>query len=253
MRTPFICGNWKMNKTVSEAESMVSALKNKVSNVTGVEIGVCPPAVDLTSVQTIIEDTNIKLGGQNLHWEDSGAYTGEVSGPMLSEIGAEYVIVGHSERRQYFGETDQTVNFKVKAAFKHGLKPIICVGETLEERKKEEIEDKVTLQVKAALTGLDDGEVKKVVIAYEPIWAIGTGESATPEEANRVISIIRDVLRKEYGSIADEEIRIQYGGSVKPHNVEELMQQEEIDGALVGGASLEAESFASLVKKTEIL
>ena len=252
MRTPFICGNWKMNKTVSEAKDMVAKLKEKVEDIDKVEIGVCPPALDLTGVQEIIKDSEIKLGAQNMHWEDEGAYTGEIAGPMLKELGAEYVILGHSERREYFGETDQTVNFKVKAAFANDLKPIICVGETLEERNKNKIEDKVTLQVKAALTGLNSDQVKDVVIAYEPIWAIGTGESATAEEANRVIGIIRDVLRAEYPEAA-EEVRIQYGGSVKPHNAEELMSQEEIDGALVGGASLEAESFAEIAAITSEL
>ena len=252
MRTPFICGNWKMNKTVAEAEAMVSDLKDKVVDIDNVEIGVCAPEIDLVSIQNIIADSNIKLGAENLYWEDSGAYTGEVSGPMLKEAGCEYVIIGHSERREYFGETDQTVNFKVKAAFRNDLKPIICIGETLEEREKDGIKDKVTLQVKAALTGLSSDQVKEVVLAYEPIWAIGTGESATAEEANRVIGIIRDVLRDEYPEAA-EAVRIQYGGSVKPWNIEEFMQEEEIDGALIGGASLEAESLAEIAAKTSAM
>lgn len=252
MRTPFICGNWKMNKTISEAEALVSDLKDRVKNISNVEIGVCPPAVDLMAVKKIVADSNIKTGAQNLHWEKNGAYTGEISGPMLNEIGVEYVIIGHSERREYFGETDQKVNIKVKAAFASNLKPIICVGETLEERKKGETETKVELQVRAALTGLTDQQVENLVIAYEPIWAIGTGESATAEEANNVIKYIRNVIAEDYGNIA-QKVRIQYGGSVKPHNTEELMQQEEIDGALVGGASLSAESFAEIISITSSL
>lgn len=249
MRTPFIAGNWKMNKTVSEAKDLVAGLKEKVADVDNVEIGVCPPAIDLVSVREIAQNSNIKVGAQNLHWQESGAYTGEISGPMLSELDLDYVIIGHSERREYFGETDHSVNLKVKAAFSHGLKPIICVGETLEEREMGEAEDKVELQVKACLTGLDEKQVADVVIAYEPIWAIGTGESADSTEANRMIKYVRDVIREDYPDAADE-VRIQYGGSVKPHNVEEYMSEDDIDGALVGGASLEAESFAQIVLKT---
>ena len=252
MRKPIICGNWKMNKTVSEAGSMVSALKERVQNIQNVEIGVCPPAVDLSGVQDIIVNTNIKLGAQTFHQEESGAYTGEISGPMLKEIGVDYVIIGHSERREYFGMTDLLVNYKVKAAFKHDLKPIICVGETLEERNKGQTEAKVNLQVRAALNGLNSQQVENVVIAYEPIWAIGTGESASTSEANEVISYIRETLSQDFGEAADS-VRIQYGGSVKPHNIEEFMTQSEIDGALVGGASLEAESFAQIISKTSAL
>ena len=248
MRKPFIAGNWKMNKTVSEAEELVKGLKNLVSDVEDVEIAVCPPAIDLVSVQNIIKDSNVKLGAQNMHWEESGAFTGEMSGPMLKEIGTDYVILGHSERREYFGETDQSVNRKVKAAFSHDLKPIICVGETLEERKKGETENKVKKQVSSALAGLEKGQVSDVVIAYEPIWAIGTGESASAEEANNVISYIRGVIDHEYPGEA-KKVRIQYGGSVKPHNVAEFMEQEDIDGALVGGASLTAEDFAGVIKE----
>jgi len=250
MRKPFIAGNWKMNKTVKEAVSLVKELQDKVKNVNDVEIGVCTPAIDLVSVKEVVADSVIKLGAQNMHWEIEGAYTGEISGPMLAEMDIDYVILGHSERREYFGETDWDISRKVKAALKNDLIPIICVGETLKERKKEQTESKVKLQVEAALSGLCDEDVKKVVIAYEPIWAIGTGESATPEEANRVIKHIRQVIKAMYSAIADE-VRIQYGGSVKPHNVEEIMKQEDIDGALVGGASLDAESFSQLVLKTQ--
>ena len=247
MRKPFIAGNWKMNKTVSEAKDLVSELKDLVSGIEEVEIAVCPPAIDLVSVQETIEDSNIKLGAQNMHWEESGAYTGETSGPMLKEIGTDYVILGHSERREYFAETDQAVNRKVKAAFSHNLKPIICVGETLEEREKGKTEDKVENQVSTALAGLESEQVSDVVIAYEPIWAIGTGESASADQANKVISYIREVIAKDYPEQA-EKVRIQYGGSVKPHNVAEFMEQSDIDGALVGGASLTAEDFAGVVK-----
>ena len=252
MRTPFIVGNWKMNKTVAEACKLVSELKELVTEIKNVEIGICPPAINLVPVKEIIEDSNIKLGAQNLHSEKRGAFTGELSGEMLKSVGVDYVIIGHSERRELFAETDQSVNFKVNAAFASDLKPIICVGETLAERKKEATETKVELQVRAALTGLKPKQLKKVVIAYEPIWAIGTGESATAEEANRVIKYIRDVIAADYGRVA-EEIRIQYGGSVKPDNTRELMAQKEIDGALVGGASLQAESFGQIVARTAAL
>ncbi|AZO94148.1 triose-phosphate isomerase [Iocasia frigidifontis] len=247
MRKPFIAGNWKMNKTASEAVELVVELKDKVAGISDVEIAVCTPAVDLVSVQGVIKDSNIALGAQNMYWEESGAFTGEISGPMLTELGVSYVIIGHSERREYFGETDEDVNRKAKAAFKYGLKPIICVGETLEEREAGKTEDKVSGQIKADLAGLSNEQVAELVIAYEPIWAIGTGKTATSEEANSVIKYIRDLVREGFGDTADK-VRIQYGGSVKPHNVEELMAQKEIDGALVGGASLDAESFTSIVK-----
>ncbi len=250
MRTPFIAGNWKMNKTISEAVLLLKELADRVKNVPTVEIGVCTPAIDLAAVKEIAMESGIKVGAQNMHWEDAGAYTGEISGPMLAELDIDYVILGHSERRQYFAETDWDINRKVKAAFKNGLKPIICVGETLAERKKKETESKVKIQVEAALSGISASNVEKAVIAYEPIWAIGTGESATPEEANRVIAYIRQIIAENYGDSADK-VRIQYGGSVKPHNVKEIMQQEEIDGVLVGGASLTAESFTRLIFSTQ--
>jgi triosephosphate isomerase len=247
MRQPFIAGNWKMNKTVSEAKELVDELKGLVSGVEDVEIAVCPPAIDLVSVQAIVKESNIKLGAQNMHWKESGAYTGETSGHMLQEIETDYVILGHSERREYFNETDQAVNRKVKATFTYDLKPIICVGETLQEREDGETEDKVKRQVSTALAGLESEQVSDVVVAYEPIWAIGTGESASAEEANNVISYIREVIAEDYPDQA-ELIRIQYGGSVKPHNVAEFMEQEDIDGALVGGASLTADAFAGIIE-----
>lgn len=249
MRKPFICGNWKMNKNVDEAEKMINNLKAKVKDVDNVEMGICSTALCLTTVKEAAQGSELVTGAENIYWKDSGAYTGEISAKMLAASDIEYTIVGHSERREIFGESDYEVNKKVLSALAHGVKPIICVGETLEERKAEQIEAKVNFQVDSALAGLTEAEVADLVIAYEPIWAIGTGETASAEEANRVIGIIRENIRKEYPEAADK-VRIQYGGSVKPHNVEEIMAQPEIDGALVGGASLEAESFSELILKT---
>jgi triosephosphate isomerase len=249
MRKPFICGNWKMNKTIKEAEDLVNSLKELVDDIDDVEVGVCPPAIDLQAVKKAAEGSKVKVGAQNMHWEESGAYTGDISPVMIKELGLEYIIIGHSERREYYDETDEEVNKKVQAAFKHGLKPIICVGETLEERKANDTQEKVEKQVKAALKGLNQKQVSQTVIAYEPIWAIGTGESASAKQANEVISYIRDVIQEDFVDAADD-VRIQYGGSVKPHNIEEFMSESDIDGALVGGASLEAESFAAIAKKT---
>jgi len=247
VRKPFIAGNWKMNKTLSEAETLVTELKEELAGITEVEIAICPPAVNLTRVYDLIKESNIKLGAQNMYWEEKGAFTGELSGAMLKEAGVSYVIIGHSERREYFAETDEGVNRKVRAAFNYGLTPIVCVGETLKEREEGKTNDKVRGQVKAALAGLDTGQVAELVIAYEPIWAIGTGRSATAGDANQVIGYIRDLVREDFGAAADK-MRIQYGGSVKPDNIEELMAEEEIDGALVGGASLKANSFAEIVR-----
>ncbi|AZR72279.1 triose-phosphate isomerase [Anoxybacter fermentans] len=246
MRKPFIAGNWKMNKTVSEGAELAKALISLVEDVNDVEIVVCPPAVDLYLVKMVLEGTNIGLGAQNMHWEDSGAFTGEISPVMLKEL-CQYVIIGHSERRQYFAETDETVNKKVKAAFAHELIPIICVGESLEERESGQTEKVCERQVLAALDGLTEEQVARAIIAYEPIWAIGTGRSATSSDANETIGFIRNVVRNKFGDSADK-MRILYGGSVKPNNISEYMKEPEIDGALVGGASLDAESFAAIVK-----
>jgi triosephosphate isomerase len=248
MRKPFIAGNWKMNKTISEAEDLVSSLKDLVKDIKDVEVGVCPPDIDLPAVVEIAKNSNIKVGGQNMHWEESGAFTGDVSPVMLKELGVEYIIIGHSERREYYNETDKEVNKKVKAAFEHGLKPIICIGESLEERKAKETREVVENQIRKALKGLSQKQVSQTVVAYEPLWAIGTGESASAKQANQVISYIRDVIETDYLEAA-EDVRIQYGGSVKPHNIEEFMAQSDIDGALVGGASLSADSFAEIAKK----
>jgi len=250
MRKPFIAGNWKMNKTPAEAREMVENLKDLVAEVSGVDMAVCPPAVDLDAVQEVLADSEISLGAQNMHWETSGAFTGEISAAMLQELGVEYVILGHSERREIFKETDQEVNRKVQKALKEGLKPIICVGETLEERENGKTREKVSFQVKAALAGVDSSRLSEVTIAYEPLWAIGTGESASAGDAAETIAAIREVIA-EIAPGREEEIRVQYGGSVKPHNIAEFMAEEQIDGALVGGASLEAESFAGVIKKCQ--
>lgn len=249
-RKKFIAGNWKMFKTPSEAKQFVSELKGKLANVDA-EVAVCVPFVCIPAVVEELKGSNIKVGAQNMHWEDSGAYTGEVSGRMLADLGVEYVIIGHSERRQYFGETDVTVNMKVKAAYKNNLKPIICVGESLEQREQGVTEDLVRYQVKIALNGLTEEQVKNAVIAYEPIWAIGTGRNATSEQANEVCAIIRETVKKLYNEEVAEAIRIQYGGSVKPGNAGELFNMMDIDGGLVGGASLSVEDFTAIVNFDE--
>ena len=245
MRKPIIAGNWKMNKTPSEARELVSALVPLVQDAK-CDVVVCTPAVDFAAVSEVIKGTNIKLGAENMHWKESGAYTGELSAAMLKESGVEYVILGHSERRQYFGETDATVNQRVLAAVKAGLTPIICVGEKKEEREAGYTTALVTYQTQIALSGLTADEVKNVVIAYEPVWAIGTGLTATDEQANETIGVIREAVRAAYGDAADD-VRIQYGGSMNPKNCKGLMAQPEIDGGLIGGASLKAEDFSKVV------
>ena len=258
MRKPIIAGNWKMNKTPSEARELVSALVPLVQDAK-CDVVVCTPAVDFAAVSEVIKDTNIKLGAENMHWKESGAYTGELSAAMLKESGVEYVILGHSERRQYFGETDATVNQRVLAAVKAGLTPIICVGEKKEEREAGYTNALVTYQTQIALSGLTADEVKNVVIAYEPVWAIGTGLTATDEQANETIGVIREAVRAAYGGFIRATIRamygariarsvtIQYGGSMNPKNCKGLMAQPEIDGGLIGGASLKAEDFSKVV------
>ncbi|MGI6704884.1 MAG: triose-phosphate isomerase [Clostridia bacterium] len=246
MRKPIIAGNWKMNKTVSEAIALVKELIPLVEDAQA-EVVVCPPYICLPAVKEVIRGTNIRLGAQNVHWEDAGAFTGEVSPVMLKDLGVEYVIIGHSERRQYFGETDHTVNRRVKAALRHDLIPIICVGETLEQREEGITAQLVANQTKAALEGLDHEKVKKVVIAYEPVWAIGTGRTATAEDANEVIGIIRKTIAETFGKDVADMVRIQYGGSMNPSNASELMSMPEIDGGLIGGASLKAVDFSKVV------
>ncbi|MDY3763851.1 MAG: triose-phosphate isomerase [Candidatus Ventricola sp.] len=245
MRKPIIAGNWKMNKTPSEAKALVTELIPLVKDANcDVVVGV--PAVNFAAVAEVIKGTNIKLGAQNMHWKESGAYTGELSAAMLKECGVEYVILGHSERRQYFGETDATVNLRTLAAVAAGLTPIVCVGEKKEEREAGYTNALVSYQTLIALSGLTAEQVKGVVIAYEPVWAIGTGLTATDEQANETIGVIREAIRSAYGDVADE-VRIQYGGSMNPKNCKGLMAQPEIDGGLIGGASLKAEDFSKVV------
>lgn len=251
MRKPVIAANWKMHKTHLEAIHFVEELRNRLDPgiYDKVDVVICPPFTALRSVQTTIDgdDLEMHLGAQNMHWEVSGAYTGEVSPAMLAKLGVSHVIVGHSERREYFGETNEVTNLKVKAALDHGLVPILCVGETLAEREAGMTDDKVQTQVAEGLKGLKAEKLSGIVIAYEPIWAIGTGKTASSDDAQATIATIRRAVAG-LASKAAEEIRIQYGGSVKPGNIDELMGMPDIDGALVGGASLEAEDFSRIVQ-----
>ncbi len=249
MRKPIIAGNWKMNKTSEESIALSNGIKRNLFNVDNVETVLCPPFTSLGDVKDVILDTNIMLGGQNMHWETDGAFTGEVSAKMLKALGCKYVIIGHSERRAYFGETNETVNKKVKAAITEGLCPIMCVGEKLEERESGKTFDVVSIHVEKGLLNVDKKEVSNIVIAYEPVWAIGTGKNASADQAEEVHKFIRGLLSKKYGKEISEAIRIQYGGSVKPDNIESLIKEKNIDGALVGGASLKEESFVDIVKK----
>ena len=246
MRRPIIAGNWKMNMTPSEARALVEELKPLVKDAK-CEVVVCPPYGDLSAVSELIKGSNIRLGAQNIHWAEKGAFTGEVSANMLKELGVEYAIIGHSERRQYFGETDETVNARAKAAIAAGINPIICVGESLEERESGRTEAKVSGQVKKDLEGIAAGDVANLVIAYEPIWAIGTGKTATDEQANETIGMIRATVAGMFGKETAEALRIQYGGSMKPSNARSLMAMPEIDGGLIGGASLKAVDFSQVV------
>lgn len=246
MRNPIIAGNWKMHKTIAEAKAFISEIQGEIKG-TDVEVILCAPFTLLRDMKLASEGTNIKLGAQNMHFEEKGAYTGEVSVLHLKEIGIDYVIIGHSERRQYFGETDESVNRKLLKAIEHGIRPILCVGETLEEREAGNTKDKVKLQVEKAFAGVPGESAADVVVAYEPIWAIGTGRSATSSDANEVIEYIRSIVEDLYSSEVSEKVRIQYGGSVNPDNVEQIMNEADIDGALVGGASLESSSFMELV------
>jgi triosephosphate isomerase len=246
-RTPIVAGNWKMYKTAGEAAAFVEAVKGK-AEIEGVQSVLCAPFTALPALVQAVKGTTLKVGAQNLHFEDSGAYTGEVSGAMLRDLGVDFVIIGHSERRAYFAETDETVGKKVHAAFRHNLIPIVCVGEKLEEREAGKTKDVCRVQTEAAFRGLAPSEAAQVVVAYEPIWAIGTGKSSTAEDANEVIGYIRGVIRGLFGAETADQVRIQYGGSVKPNNIREFMAQPEIDGALVGGASLEPESYVQLVE-----
>jgi triosephosphate isomerase len=250
MRTPIIAGNWKMNKTIDEAVELVEALKGPLAAVEGVDKVVCPTFVCLPAVKAAIGDADIGLGAQNMYYEESGAYTGEIAPGMLKGL-CQYVILGHSERRAHFGETDEGVNKKIKVALAHGLTPIVCVGETLELREAGKTNGWVKNQVVAALEGLTGEQVKALIIAYEPIWAIGTGVAATIDDAQEVIGgVVRPTVEELYGTDVAQALRIQYGGSVKPANALELMSAPDIDGGLVGGASLKAEDFAEIVRLT---
>lgn len=246
-RKPIIAGNWKMNKTSVEACDLVRKIAYAVVNVTDREVVIAPPFTVIHALNDTVRDTNIVLAGQNMHWEDKGAFTGEISAEMLLDLGCKYVIIGHSERRQYFGETDENVNKKVKQGLKKGLKPIMCVGETLVEREAGKLNEIINRQVTGGLKDVSAEEMKKVVVAYEPVWAIGTGKTATPEQANEVHALIRQKVKSLYSEDIANGLRIQYGGSVTPENVSSLMAKPDIDGALVGGASLKPESFAALV------
>ncbi|RAK19991.1 triosephosphate isomerase [Anoxybacillus vitaminiphilus] len=248
MRKPIIAGNWKMHKILSEAVSFVEEVKGVIPSAEKVDSVICAPALFLERLVQAVQGTDLKIGAQNMHFAESGAYTGEISPVALKDIGVTYVIIGHSERREMFAETDETVNKKVMAAFTHGLTPIVCCGETLEQRESGQTNEIVGAQVEKALEGLTEEQAKQVVIAYEPIWAIGTGKSSTAEDANEVCGHIRSVIAKKFSKEAADAVRIQYGGSVKPNNIKEFLAQEHIDGALVGGASLEPQSFLQLVE-----
>lgn len=246
MRKPIIAGNWKMHKSIKEGVAFVDAIKSEVAN-TDVEVLLCAPYTLLQNMVEAAKGTNIKIGAQNMHFEDKGAFTGEVTADMLLEIGVTHVIIGHSERRQYYGESDESVNLKTKKALAKGLIPVVCVGESLEQREAGKTKDICKTQIVKAFEGIDAKDVSTVVVAYEPIWAIGTGKTASSQDANDVISYIREVIKELYSDEVSEEVRIQYGGSVKPANVEEIMNESDIDGALVGGASLLEADFVKLV------
>lgn len=250
MRKKIIAGNWKMNKTPGEAEKLVKEIAEKVSGA-GCDVVVCPTAVCLDRVLKAASGSNVKVGAQNVHFEEKGAFTGEIAANMLTEIGVDYVIIGHSERRQYFGETDETVNKRTIAAINGGLTPIICVGETLTEREQGIMEETVRRQTKIALLNVSAEAAAKAVIAYEPVWAIGTGKTATAEQAEEVCAIIRDTVKNLYNNDVAESIRIQYGGSMNAQNAAELLSKPNIDGGLIGGASLKPDDFAVIVKAAE--
>jgi triosephosphate isomerase len=248
MRRNVIAGNWKMYKSKDEAKTFAIEFRDLVSDIKDREIIICPPFMHINLLVEAFAGSPVKIGAQNLFWEDEGAYTAEISGPMLKSFGASVVIIGHSERRQYFYETDETVNKRLFAAIKSGLMPIVCIGETLKERDSGSTFNVIDTQVKSGLKGLAGGDVFRLVVAYEPVWAIGTGKTATPEMAQEVHSYIRSILSDMFGGQASGSIPVLYGGSVKPDNIDVLMAQKDIDGALVGGASLKADSFERIVK-----
>ncbi|HXH08444.1 MAG TPA: triose-phosphate isomerase [Alphaproteobacteria bacterium] len=247
MRRPIIVGNWKMHKTIAEAVALAQTLKASVAGVRDVDIGVAPPFTALAAVVEALRDSHIIVAAQNMHWEPQGAFTGEISAAMLADVGCRRVIIGHSERRQYFAETDETVNKKLHAALAAGLDPILCIGETLAQRESQATFRVLEQQVRQALVSIGEEGMRRLVIAYEPVWAIGTGKTATPAQAQEVHAFIRSLLESLYGKTLADEIRIQYGGSVNAGNIQALMAQPDVDGALVGGASLDASSFAKIV------
>jgi len=248
MRTPLVTANWKMHMTIAQALQLVAEVKGALRAVSGVEVVFCPPATALSAVGQALAGTPWLLGGQTMHWEAKGAYTGEISAAMLADAGCRYVILGHSERRELFGETDEAVARKVRAAFEHNLIPIVCVGERLAERQAGGADAVITRQVSAAVSGVATERISRLVVAYEPVWAIGTGHTATGAEANRIAGVIRSTLAGAGDAAAASVVRILYGGSVKPDNIREFVDQPEIDGALVGGASLDAHAFAAIVR-----
>lgn len=246
-RKTIIAGNWKMNKTASEGKALIEELKGKVGKQKWCDVVLCVPFVDIPAAIRATRDARIAIAAQNMHFEKSGAFTGEVSGDMLKELGVKFVVIGHSERREYFGETNETVNAKVKAALEVGLRPIICVGETLTQREEEVTAEHITMQVKIALCDIAPDQMRKIVFAYEPIWAIGTGKTATAEQAGEVCGLIRSVIRAKYGARIARSVTIQYGGSMNAKNASELLSQLDVDGGLIGGASLKADDFAAII------
>ncbi len=248
MRKKIIAGNWKMNKNLSESINLVSEIKKNLPENLNADVLVCPPFTSLETVHSMIKDTPVKLGAQNMYFEDSGAFTGEISANMLKSVGCEFVILGHSERRHIFGESDEMINKKIKQAVKNGLNPVFCVGETLNERENGRAFEVIEDQITKGLTGISEDEFSNVVIAYEPVWAIGTGKTASPEQAQEIHKFIRELISKMYSTSSAENVRILYGGSVKPNNAASLLNENDIDGALVGGACLQAESFVQIIE-----
>jgi triosephosphate isomerase (TIM) len=250
-RKKVIAGNWKLFKTNPEAKQLANQIKIRTTDIINTQIILCPPFTALSVVYDVLKDSKIGLGAQNIYWEKSGAFTGEISAEMIKSTGADYVIIGHSERRQYFSETDETVNLKIKAALAEGLKTIVCVGESLEERESGITASVIDKQVSGALKGISADQMADIIVAYEPVWAIGTGKTATPEQAQQVHMQIRSLVDKQFGPEVSAKIQIQYGGSVKPENAEVLLSQPDIDGALVGGACLKAETFLPIIQAAE--
>ncbi len=252
-RRTLIAGNWKLNKTIEEAIELVTMLKRLITDFQNVDVVVCPPYTALSEVSEILMESEIKLGAQDIYWEEKGAFTGEVSASLVKNAGAEFAIIGHSERRQFFHETHETVNKKTKAALKNGLGPVVCVGESLAEREADKTFQWIDGQLKGAFSGFGAQDMQKIVIAYEPVWAIGTGKVATPAEAQEVHAFIRKWISKSFGEEAAKSMRILYGGSVKPDNISSLVSEADIDGALVGGASLDAAGFSDIVKSAAMV